>query len=401
MIAMKTKYTAILLFLLVPFMALCQSTDNNPSKNSYQPLLEKTKKSNSDAVVILKNGKTVFTYSQQTDGELINTMSVTKPIVGLAIAYLVSQGTIDSLETPVAHFYPQWRQGLKKNITIRHLMDHSSGLQNVTDAREEIHPSPNILDLGLSASVVDSPGTDISYNNKAVNILPGIVKEATGKPIDEYLNDTLFEELGIENYDWKTDKAGNRFGMSGLKLQASDLAKLGQLVLQKGEWNDKQLIDQKWIDELISQAHPESKTLGLLWGRIPKDTKYVIDESQIKKLEKADLSQSMLKKVIALKGEYKSQGDVVESLWQQFDSKEDLLEFRKATLGQGLSPWRTSSSDQIIGYKGSGDFGQYLVIYPKNNVVGVRMVKPNEDYNYQSDNFASFPRMVYQLSSKN
>lgn len=397
---MKSAWTTLLIVLFLPVIILGQSIDNSQSNNTYRPLLEAAKESNSDEVVIIEDGETVLNYQKNNDAELINTMSVTKPIVGLTIAHMISKGVIDSLDVPIAHFYPEWRQGQKKNITIRHLMDHSSGLQNVPDAREEIHPSSNILELSLSASVVDTPGTEISYNNKAVNILPGIVKEATGKHIDEYLSETLFQKLQIENFDWKTDEAGNRFGMSGLELQAKDLAKLGELVLQNGKWQDEQLIEQKWVVKLVKQAHPDSKTLGLLWTRIPKDTKYIVDESQIEKLKDAKLSQSMVEKVIELKGKYKSQGAVIEALWEQFNTEEELMEFRKATFGQGLSPWRTSSSDQIIGYKGSGDFGQYLVIYPDEKVVGVRMVKPSDDYNHQTDNFGSFPQMVYELASK-
>src|SRR5699024_765363 len=97
-------------------------------------------------------------------------------------------------------------------------------------------PSPNFIQLALSASVADKPGTKFAYNNKAVNLLSGIIQKASGQKMDHYLRGGLFKEMGITDFNWRTDDEGNPIAMAGLQIYPSDLAKLGQLVLHKGSW---------------------------------------------------------------------------------------------------------------------------------------------------------------------
>jgi len=319
--------------------------------------------------------------------------------VGLAYAKLLSDGMIDSLNTPVAHYYPEWQQGQKKNITIRHLLNHTSGLQNIKIATKEVNPAPDKIQLGLSASVVTKPGTEYSYNNKAVNILSGIVNKVTGKPIDNYLRDALFNKMDISDYHWGTDQKGNHGAMAGLQIHGYDLAKLGQLVLQRGSWNGEQLIDKKWIDAMLNKTPPNTKTYGLLWWRIPEHTNFVVGEEQINNMREADVPLKYISKIDSIKGEYDSQGSVVDAIMSQFDNRKQLAQFRKATLGQSVAPYGKSINGPIIGYKASGDGGQYLVVYPEENVIAVRMVQKNNGYNQQTDFFGNFPKMVYTLTN--
>ena len=261
----KLTLLKIVLFCILPALAFGQGIEKE-----YKPLIESAKKSNSDALVVLEDGVKVVEYYSDSQSEKVQSMSITKSVVGLVYAKLFSEGMIDSLSTPVARYYPEWRQGQKKDITVRHLLNHTSGLQNIKIATKEVNPAPDKVQLGLAASVVNDPGTKYNYNNKAVNILTDILKKITGKSIDNYLNDTLFNKMDIHDYHWGTDEKGNHVAMAGLQMHGYDLAKLGQLVLQKGSWNGEHLIDEKWIDAMLNKTPPDTKTYGLLWWRNPQ-----------------------------------------------------------------------------------------------------------------------------------
>ena len=391
---MRSAVITSLLFFVFHISGLGQATGDK-----FAPLIKKAKKTNSNAVIVLQDGKKVVDYQKNTNPEKIYSRSVTKSVIALAIAKLLSDGKIDSLATPVSHYYTAWKQGLKKNITIRHLMNHSSGLQNVDRPQAEIYPSPDAVQLALCASVVDTPGTKISYNNKATNLLSGIVEKITGQKLDDYLESTLFQKMAITNYDWQTDEAGNPYAMSGFKVIPSDLAKLGQLVLQNGAWDGQQLISEKWMDKILAQGSPKRINYGLLWWRIPKKKSYIVDNQQLGVLKEAGLSDQMLAKARQLNGSYDSKGAVVQQIMGQFSSKQQMMDFRQATLGQGLELWRSELSGPIIGYKAEGSLGEYLVIYPKQNIVAVRMIRRTNDYNQRTDNFGKFSNMVYQLAT--
>lgn len=385
-------YSGLLTLLILPLLAFGQT-----STKKYEPLLNAAQKTNSSALILLEDGKTALEYYDGEE-EKIESMSVTKSVVALAVAQLLTDGKIDSLNTPVATFYPEWRQGKKKDITIRHLMNHTSGLQNVPSTRKEIQPSPDFIQLALCASVVDKPGTKFSYNNKAVNLLSGIIKKAAGKPMDEYLRNGLFKQMGITDFSWRTDDVGNLRAMAGFQVLPSDLAKIGQLVLNKGSWKGVRLIDKKWIEELLEQGQPHTIESGLLWWRIPSSTKLVIDDHQIQKLQNAGLSKEFLSGLNQIKGTYDRQGAAVQALMSQY-SRREVGKFRRLRQKKGINPWRGSVSGPIIGYKAEGDLGQFLVIYPEENIVAVRMVQYSDEYDRKTDGFGNFSEMVYKLAN--
>ncbi len=105
-------------------------------------------------------------------------MSCTKSIVGLSVACMLNDRLIDSLDVPVAQYYPEWRQGQKQLITLRHLVNMTTGIQNNPNASIEIHPSPDFVQLALTAELSSKPGEVWSYNNKSLNLMAGIIKRS-------------------------------------------------------------------------------------------------------------------------------------------------------------------------------------------------------------------------------
>lgn len=341
-------------------------------QNILDTLIKTAELTQTDGLVIYLDGKLYLENYFGKQPKKIDAMSSTKSIVNFAFGKLITDGLLKSIDQPVADFFPEWKQGMKREITIRHLLNHTSGMQNIPLTTVEIYPSPDFVKLALAAEIVNKPGTAFSYNNKAVNLLAGIVKLASGKRMDVYLGESIFAPLGITDFDWSLDDSGNAFGMSGFHVLPKDLAKLGQLFLQKGKWEGKQIIDEAWFTETIipNQLEP---TCGLLWW-IEFERRYsIVDDSQLVKLAQAGLPDTILSKISLLKGKHES-----SAFSKMFSEKitqtipEWYTKFFPMLTEKGLTVSR--KENVTLGYSTKGYLGNYMVVYPLKNLVIVRMI---------------------------
>ena len=380
------------LFAIVFFFFVSNAFAQSFSNTGLDKLLTRAKETHSDAVVVMKGGKIVGEWYSTDKPEKIELMSCTKAIVGLIVGKLIDEGKIKSLDQSVSDFYPEWKQGQKKLITIKHLLNHTSGLQNVGNTSVEIYPSPDIVRLALAAELSYAPGTRFSYNNKAVNLLAGIVEKATGKRLDVYANEEFFKPLVITDFDWMKDKAGNPHAFAGLQLKATDFIKFGQLVLNKGMWNGKQIVSQQWINQSFAQSQPFEPTAGLLWFLEPTFTRYTIDDDKIKELEAAGFDKSVLEKLLPLKRKiFNNRAEYRNAITTAFgDNRQKIL---SQFVEKGYLPARKILGE-MEGYSANGTLGQYIVIYPKYNLVAVRQITWKKPYNEKTDSFEDFIELV-------
>jgi CubicO group peptidase (beta-lactamase class C family) len=215
-----------------------------------------------DALVVLVDGKVVLQKWLIGKPRKLISASVTKSVVALAIGRLVTLGKL-RVDQPVADFYPEWRQGRKKLITIRHVLTHTSGLQAKSD-EEEIGISPNLLQLALTAELVSDPGSRFEYNDKAMAILAGIVDKVAGKPWHTFVRAEIFAPLGIVDTSFELDPAGNTYAMGGLAIYPIDLIKIGQLMLDRGRWQGREILSPDWVTEATTPSE-KNPNYGYLW----------------------------------------------------------------------------------------------------------------------------------------
>ena len=234
-------------------------------------LLDAADASYTTALALMHDGELVGEWFRGDEPRPIETMSVTKAVLQLVIGRLVTLGKIESIDTPVGEFFPQWSDDEQRaGITLRQLMTHSSGLDRGQPAAP-IYQSESFVQFALDAPMEFEPGTDVAYSNNATNLLAGVVAQAIDQPLAEFLAEDLFGAMGIESFSWATDRAGNPHGMSGLSLSAGDLALLGQLALNRGRWADRQLIDADWFEDSFQPGTEHSQHIGLLWKLIYED----------------------------------------------------------------------------------------------------------------------------------
>ncbi len=245
-----------LLSILLIFLSISHG-QNQAANNSPQlsELLQRAAATHSDAVLVLKDGKPVAEYYSKAGKRKIALMSCTKSIVNFGIGRLIDQGKIKSLDQPVYEFYPEWQQGRKKLITIRHLLDHTSGLQDLPTT-VEVNLAPDFIQLALAAELKTDPGKVFFYNNKAVNLLAGIIERASGKRMDIYFRDEIFKPTGIVDFNWATDSAGNPPVMAGLEAYGRRFCQIRRTHSEQGplgEYPDRERALDRRIHDSASR----------------------------------------------------------------------------------------------------------------------------------------------------
>ena len=198
----------------------------------------------------LRHGKVICecNFAPYPKGMWHITHSMCKSITGMAIGMLIEEEKL-KLDENIYDIFPDHINAFSKIfrpvITVENLLTMTSG---VTFNESGIVSGNDWLGSFLNASVNGKPGTEFQYNSLNTYVLSAIVTKRTGETLTEYLTPRLFGPLGITKYYWETCPKGITKGGWGLFLCAEDMAKLGQLYLQKGKWNGQQLVSEYWIE---------------------------------------------------------------------------------------------------------------------------------------------------------
>lgn len=203
--------------------------------------------------------------------------SLAKGVVGgLALALLRSDGRIE-LDAPAAEHVRRWRDHpLKSRITLRQLASHTSGLEGafVPDSSDEPQPdwkaafwerdeAPNPVEVALeSAPVVYPPGEGFEYSGPGFAVLSAVLAAASERPLPELLRERVFEPLGLSEASWRIGYSGP-FEVDGREVWAAwggarftpdALARVGRLVLRRGNWEDERLLEPASIEAMVTAA---------------------------------------------------------------------------------------------------------------------------------------------------
>ena len=198
----------------------------------------------------LRHGKVICecNFAPYSKGMWHITHSMCKSITGMAIGMLIEEEKL-KLDENIYDIFPDHINAFSKIfrpvITVENLLTMTSG---ITFNESGIVSGNDWLGSFLNASVNGKPGTEFQYNSLNTYVLSAIVTKRTGETLTEYLTPRLFGPLGITKYYWETCPKGITKGGWGLFLCAEDMAKLGQLYLQRGKWNGQQLVSEYWIE---------------------------------------------------------------------------------------------------------------------------------------------------------
>ncbi len=178
--------------------------------------------------------------------------SLSKSFTSSAIGFLVSEGRI-SVEDQVIGFFPEHTpvevSNNLRSMKIKHLLTMNTGHDTDTMPVLFANENQSWIKSFLNHPVIHEPSSHFLYNTGATYMLGAIVHKVTGQILENYLASRLFEPLGIKNYDWEKSPQGLNTAGFGLRIKTEDIAKLGQLYLQRGKWQGKQILPEVWVDE--------------------------------------------------------------------------------------------------------------------------------------------------------
>ena len=220
--------------------------------------------------ILVRHGKVIGEgwWKPEAAGKPHVLASLSKSFNATAVGLAIEDGKL-SLDDPVLRFFPADAPADPsdnlKAMTVRDLLTMTCGHDTEPKA---VGGAPSVKQF-LAHPVLHKPGTHFQYNTMGSYTLSAIVTKVTGQTTLEFLKPRLFAPLGIEHPEWACSPEGNSLGGYGLKLCTEDIAKFGQLYLQRGKWDGQQLIPEKWIEQATSKQVPndqESHTkIGIDW----------------------------------------------------------------------------------------------------------------------------------------
>ncbi len=214
-----------------------------------------------DSTMVIKDGYIVLDeyFGDYAKDELHIIYSCTKSVVSTIFGIAHENGAIPDLDTKLIDIFPEIVPGnssdWKNSITLQDLLMMSGGF----DARDSwlyeweglnpLHEAEDAIQYMLDLPMDFEPGSRFEYTNGVSHLLSCIISEQTGVPASEYAEEHLFEPLGITDYTWDVDNQGRNWGYNRIYFTPHDMAKIGFLFLNEGEWDGEQIISEEWVRE--------------------------------------------------------------------------------------------------------------------------------------------------------
>ena len=233
---------------------------------------------NIHSILLVKDGKLVFeryfsgpdqnwgtdlgvvTFDADTLHDL---RSVSKSITSALVGIAIGEGKIKGVDANAFDLFPDHHDMLapeKRRLKLQHILSMTAGLDwfeppdYTNPGNDEIRMigSPDPVAFVLGRAFVADPGERFEYNGGLPTLLGFLLEQAYGKRGDEILEEKLLEPLGIKRFEFHANDSGMLAYASGIRLRPRDIAKIGQLYLQKGQWNGKQIIPAAWVEDSLS-----------------------------------------------------------------------------------------------------------------------------------------------------
>jgi CubicO group peptidase (beta-lactamase class C family) len=199
--------------------------------------------------------------------------SISKSVVSLLVGIAIDRKLIASVDEPVFKFFPEHadlRTPEKDRILIRHVLAMASGLAwdetiPYTDPRNSeirMGTAADPLRFVLEQPVAAAPGTTYNYGGGDTHLLAAVIQRVSRRTLQEFAREALFEPLGITDWRWNSYSNGAIAAASGLQMRPRDIARLGQLMLTRGIWNERQVVSAAWIE---ASSTPQIEAIDFLF----------------------------------------------------------------------------------------------------------------------------------------
>lgn len=281
---MLRRFLSLLLFILPVAMASAQQDDplarsipedeGVSSAGISRFLLDAGHSKNEfHSFMFLRHGKVIAEgwWNPYGPGLKHTLYSVSKSFTSTAVGFAVSEGRL-SVDDKIVSFFPDKLPDSVSPylaaITVRDMLNMLEG-QDPDPSGVVAATDSDWVRKFMTIPIIHQPGTSFLYNTIGVYVLSAIVQKVTGQTLIDYLEPRLFKPLGIRGEDWEISPQGIDVGGWGLRLKTEDLAKVGELYLQKGQWKGRQLLPAKWVTDAVTSRNDE----GPAWAQhLPRDS---------------------------------------------------------------------------------------------------------------------------------
>ena len=226
------------------------------------------------------------TWSKRKHGPetLHGLRSVTKSVVGLLYGIALAEGKVPDIDQSLIAQFPEYavlaRDPKRKAILISHALSMRMGTawnerlfyRDPNNSQRLMEYERDPIRFALDRPLVSEPGREFVYNSGAVAVIARLIERGVGMPIDRYAAQKLFNPLRIADYEWRRRADGTIIAYSGLRLNIHDLAKIGKLLLQKGQFGGQRIVSAEWLTASFKPRSVRKRgwRYGYLWSLIPK-----------------------------------------------------------------------------------------------------------------------------------
>ncbi len=248
------------------------------SKNHYNSLEDFLKSTDTTSFLVIRDDAILYEWygNGYNRDSIVTSFSVAKSFVSALIGFAIEDGYIHSVEDPITDYIPELlhRDSRFREITIRHLLTMTSGLKYVKDGPPwgddmRTYYAIDLRKSALSVEIEKKPGEEFLYNNYNPLLLGLILERATGRSATEYLEEKIWQPLGMEapcTWSMDSEKSGFEKMQVGINARAIDFAKFGKLYLDQGNWKGKQLLSADWISKSTSKEYQKDLRKDYLYA---------------------------------------------------------------------------------------------------------------------------------------
>lgn len=236
------------------------------------------------SIIITRNNYLIYEkyFRGETRETLHRVYSVTKSFTSAMVGILIQRGLISGLDNKLLNYFSgynlQNNDPGKSLITLENTLSMTSGLQwnelsvsytSPSNDYYQMFSSTDPVKYVLEKPMQETPGTRFRYNTGLTFLFSSIIRTVTGEPAEKFAKENIFDPLGITDYSWTTATGGLVNTGSGLSMRPLDMALFGQLYLNRGFWNGRQVVPADWVDRSTSKFISASSNFnyGYFWWR--------------------------------------------------------------------------------------------------------------------------------------
>ena len=226
--------------------------------------------------LVINNDSIIFEkyYGGHKQSDISNTFSVTKSIVTSMMGKAIIQEKIESLQQPISDFFEEYKDGIASELTIGDLASMSSGMKwsekyyNPINITSESYFTDDLRSVILRQEIENKPGQGFRYSSGDTQLLAMVIEKATGTTLSDYLTQNFWIPMGAETSAlWQIDS--EKYGMEKayccISATARDLARFGKLYINKGKWDNTEILDSTFVELSLKPVFDETPSYGYGW----------------------------------------------------------------------------------------------------------------------------------------